>query len=313
MKNSITYQYIKATCLFVLLCFILCISSLHAQESCYEQYIREHNMTYLTAEDADDSYDEQKKAVLAKQMFGNRYMLWVDTISGKAQIGRGDGTYIADVHFALVDSTWYMWLSVDPLADKNISNTPYIYCGGNPVMFVDPDGRDSIYVNDIATRPLDRGRPGETYTAEVKVVQNGKIVGSFRGSSYPNSKSETDNSTSWNTIIEGVFPFNNQYGHNGGCEQGLNIGSYMENAETGVQEFVRSVSGIDKNGKPITMINVNVHSGKSDNGNYNSRGSHGCVTIHPEDAASFFSLFNWSNRTRGYSTGRIFINRTGVK
>ena len=43
---------------------------LRAQESCYEQYLREHNMRVLTAEDADDSYDELKKAVLAWQLYG---------------------------------------------------------------------------------------------------------------------------------------------------------------------------------------------------------------------------------------------------
>ena len=37
------------------------------------------------------------------------------------------------------------------------------------------------------------------------------------------------------------------------------------------------------------MQNVNVHFGKSDNGNYNSRGSQGCITIHPEDVNAFFS------------------------
>ena len=38
------------------------------------------------------------------------------------------------------------WNSVDPLADKNISNSPYMYCSGNPIMLVDPDGRDTLFV-----------------------------------------------------------------------------------------------------------------------------------------------------------------------
>jgi RHS repeat-associated protein len=33
-----------------------------------------------------------------------------------------------------------VWLSVDPLADKYPSMSPYMYCAGNPVMLVDPDG-----------------------------------------------------------------------------------------------------------------------------------------------------------------------------
>ena len=41
---------------------------------------------------------------------------------------------------------WYdvagvpMWTSVDPLAEKYYHISPYAYCGGNPVMLVDPDG-----------------------------------------------------------------------------------------------------------------------------------------------------------------------------
>ena len=34
------------------------------------------------------------------------------------------------------------WLSVDPMADKYPSISPYAYCAWNPVRLVDPDGRD---------------------------------------------------------------------------------------------------------------------------------------------------------------------------
>ena len=42
-----------------------------------------------------------------------------------------------------------MWLSVDPLADKYPSLSPYAYCAWNPVKLVDPDGRiiDTISLN----------------------------------------------------------------------------------------------------------------------------------------------------------------------
>ena len=35
-----------------------------------------------------------------------------------------------------------MWTSVDPLAEKYYNVSPYVYCNNNPVMFIDPDGRD---------------------------------------------------------------------------------------------------------------------------------------------------------------------------
>lgn len=70
----------RITYLFLLWIACTCLAPMHAQESCYEQYLREHNKTILTAEDANDSYDELKKTVLAKQMYGDSYLLMVDTI-----------------------------------------------------------------------------------------------------------------------------------------------------------------------------------------------------------------------------------------
>ena len=39
-----------------------------------------------------------------------------------------------------------MWLSVDPMADKYPSISPYAYCAWNPVKLVDPDGNDWVVV-----------------------------------------------------------------------------------------------------------------------------------------------------------------------
>ena len=41
-----------------------------------------------------------------------------------------------------------MWLSVDPLWEKNIDASPYSYCHGNPVKLIDPDGRDEYIFNE---------------------------------------------------------------------------------------------------------------------------------------------------------------------
>ncbi len=37
-----------------------------------------------------------------------------------------------------------MWLSIDPMADKYPSISPYAYCAWNPVKLVDPDGRKIV-------------------------------------------------------------------------------------------------------------------------------------------------------------------------
>ena len=46
-----------------------------------------------------------------------------------------------------------MWLSVDPLADKYPSISPYAYCAWNPVKLVDPDGND-WYVPEGQSTPV---------------------------------------------------------------------------------------------------------------------------------------------------------------
>ncbi len=40
------------------------------------------------------------------------------------------------------NSALSIWLSVDPMADKYPSTSPYAYCANNPVKLVDPDGRE---------------------------------------------------------------------------------------------------------------------------------------------------------------------------
>ncbi len=47
----------------------------------------------------------------------------------------------------LYDPTIARWLSVDPLAEKYTSVSPYGYCANNPVNFIDPDGRREWPVN----------------------------------------------------------------------------------------------------------------------------------------------------------------------
>jgi RHS repeat-associated protein len=44
---------------------------------------------------------------------------------------------------------WNVWLSVDPLVEKYPEISPYIYCANNPIIYVDPDGRDfEIFYTD---------------------------------------------------------------------------------------------------------------------------------------------------------------------
>ncbi len=46
------------------------------------------------------------------------------------------------------NSALSIWLSVDPMADKYPSTSPYAYCANNPVKLVDPDGREWLNEED---------------------------------------------------------------------------------------------------------------------------------------------------------------------
>ncbi len=59
-----------------------------------------------------------------------------------------------ETQYSYFGARYYMsdisvWLSVDPLSDKYPTMSAYMYCAGNPVMLVDPDGRnfDEFTVN----------------------------------------------------------------------------------------------------------------------------------------------------------------------
>jgi RHS repeat-associated protein len=50
----------------------------------------------------------------------------------------------------MYDSRVGRWLSTDPLAHKYPTMSPFVFCANNPIIYVDPDGRDIIYAGTEA-------------------------------------------------------------------------------------------------------------------------------------------------------------------
>ena len=63
------------------------------------------------------------------------------------------------------------WLSVDPMADKYPSISPYAYCAWNPVKLVDPDGKEfTIWIEDGGGTPYEY-KPNMTPTGDAAAQQ----------------------------------------------------------------------------------------------------------------------------------------------
>jgi len=65
------------------------------------------------------------------------------------------------------DSDLSVWLSVDPLASMYPSTSSYMYCLGNPIVLVDPDGRSASPILDEAGNLLGTDNQGWTGKAIV--------------------------------------------------------------------------------------------------------------------------------------------------
>jgi len=163
-----------------------------------------------------------------------------------------------------------------------------------------------VYIIDVPELPKATSVKGTSYSASIYVVDNlyKEVYGPYMGSSYPNSKETIDSSGNHtdrpSTVMDGAHLFNNKFGHKGGTKKGLNLIN-----PTGK----RIVDGFSWTHKPTKVVCANVHSGLSDKGNYNSRGSMGCMTIHPADVDTFFSHFDFSKSTKGNAEGVLYIFR----
>lgn len=81
------------------------------------------------------------------------------------------------------DQTLARWHSMDPLAEKFYSVSPYLYCVGNPVMFVDPDGKVPIpIITGTITGILSGGISGGDWKDIGKAAAVGFVGGFITGS-----------------------------------------------------------------------------------------------------------------------------------
>ena len=80
------------------------------------------------------------------------------------------------------------WLSVDPMADKYPSLSPYAYCANNPVKLVDPDGEDWYEIENKETQQKEI--KWTDYNSQEEMDKNG-IDGKYLGLTYMDRQNST--------------------------------------------------------------------------------------------------------------------------
>lgn len=87
-----------------------------------------------------------------------------------------------DYHARQMDSQLGRFMSVDPHAENYYNHTPYAYVGNNPLIFIDPDGKDwFFYKADGDDEPGWHWQEGSEYTITVDDGNGGTISVTLQG------------------------------------------------------------------------------------------------------------------------------------
>jgi len=227
------------------------------------------------------------------------------------------------------DAGLSVWLSVDPLAHKYPSMSAYMYCAGNPVMLVDPDGRawkPTINEETGEYTGYEWIAPSESYNEDGSLKEGlyHQAIFFSHGTYNPESKSNIGSSTATvyksdgttTTFAACTFPsstvnyptvpaglYEARYGiHNGTTSSypALRIGT----VELG------SANPAHPNRTHATGINVHKPGSANETGmlSGNRPISAGCLLIDYNDWSRFIKIFN--SRGQRNNTVSITVSRT---
>ncbi len=167
------------------------------------------------------------------------------TFSGKEKDAETGYAYFGARYY---DSGLSIWLSVDPMSDKYPSMSPYNYCANNPVILVDPDGRE-IYTFDESGNLVDQCTD-ETGFDQVNVIKNdGTLIEGdmYEYGTITNEFSEQMTQKNFTEITVPVFNIK-------GDENADNIFQFVAN-NTGV-EWSRTAVGNEEGTNGANYLNT---------------------------------------------------------
>jgi len=143
------------------------------------------------------------------------------------------------------DSGLSIWLSVDPMSDKYPSLSPYNYCANNPVILVDPDGKDIYIFNLDGTYSGNKIIQDGEHTGRI-VGEDGKAVKNFKFSDPIEDSKAIDNGTITKVVWVSEKKIGNILGKVGALskENRKNAMTFMKEKSTGGQSLDFSISSI---------------------------------------------------------------------
>ena len=171
----------------------------------------------------------------------------------------------------------YIWLKPDPLMDKYIQSSPYAYCDGNPLKYVDPEGcdefeiqwnpdKESFQVNRIENMDFDQvhvvNAEGQRITSSnqyaYRTLNKSRFESSKNGKMFLLDISGDDNADNLFEFLGSYFTSSNgaplewsrvKIGYE---NSGRNIiGTSMKKQSTGVGQYILNrgytIRGVDHN------------------------------------------------------------------
>lgn len=109
----------------------------------YHYFIQDHQGNNRVVTDEDSTIEETNDYYPFGGLMASSNSVQPYKYNGK-ELDRKSGLDWYDYGSRMYDATLGRWYSIDPMAEKHYASCPYSYCGSNPVMRIDPNGKDWI-------------------------------------------------------------------------------------------------------------------------------------------------------------------------
>lgn len=114
----------------------------------YHYYLKDHLGNNRIVMNADGTIEQASHYYPFGGLFGESTNSSAQPYkyNGK-ELDRTNGLDFYDYGARNYDAALAKWITVDPLCEKYVDTSPYVYCGNNPINAFDPDGRIIIFID----------------------------------------------------------------------------------------------------------------------------------------------------------------------